>query len=507
MTNKLKKSDKTIVAMKVANKGKGMPAKSGSSPAEQREPRVLTKQNSSKGSTDFTQREEKVSHSLDRVRRIAGKSKDEKLTCLLHHISVEALREAFLKLRKEASPGVDGVTWEDYQEGLQQKLEDLHDRVHKGSYRALPSREVEVSKEDGGKRKLGIASMEDKIVQQAVVTMILYPIYEDGNIFLDFSYGFRPGRAAHQALDAVTVAIERHKVSWVLDCDIRKFFDNVDHEKLIKLIEMRIGDKRVIRLIRKWLKAGVMVGDKKQHKKVGVPQGAVISPVLANIYLHYALDTWFNGWRNRRPRGQMFFVRYADDFVVMAQYKGDALALLELMKSRLAYCSLQIHSEKTRLVEFGRFASENRKKRGEKKPETFNFLGMTHYCTKTRKGRFAVRRKPISKRMTRSLKNVKDTLRKMMHISIKDQGKWLNAVLQGWLNYFAVPGSYRYLRIFRYRMIYLWYKTLKRRSQRSSITWEKMYGIAESHLVKITIRHDWPGKRFDVRMRGRSPVR
>ena len=481
---RFEKSDRVIVAMNAANKRGPIPR------AEQPEPRTLAKQNSLKGDTRRTQRRVSVQSSIEKVRSVAEREDVGQLTALLHHITPEALRVAYFLLKKDAAPGVDEVVWRDYEVGLEDRVVDLHKRIHTGAYRARPSRQVGIPKEDGTERKLGIAALEDKIVQMAVVRMILYPIYEGA--FAGFSYGFRPGRGAHQALDALTVAIEQRKVSWILDCDIRGFFDNVNKEKLVELLEKRIGDPRVIRLIRKWLNAGVMVNGVFETREKGTPQGAVISPVLANIYLHYALDVWIQEWRTTQARGEIYIVRYADDFVIGAQYKEDAEALLVALKERLGEFSLEIHPDKSRLLEFGRFAAQNRKRRGQRKPETFDFLGMTFYCSQTRKGKFAVRRKPIRKRMCRTLRNVKDKLWKMMHMKIHEQGEWLGTVLNGWMNYFAVPGSFRFIRIFRNRLIYVWYQILRRRSQRSGITLEKMYRLAEFYLPKVRICRPWP---------------
>ena len=345
-------------------------------------------------------------------------------------------------------------------------------------------------KEDGTTRPLGIASLEDKIVQKAVSDVILTPIFEED--FYECSYGFRPGRGAHQALDAVALAIGRRKVNWILDCDVSKFFDNVDRDWLIKFLEHRIQDKRVIRLIQKWLNAGVMTEDGVRDSGKGTPQGGLISPILANIYLHYALDVWVDYISNpRRMRGEAHLVRYADDFVVGVQYRGDAESFFYKLKERLGKFSLSIHPKKTRLIEFGRFAASNRAKRKQKKPETFNFLGMTHYCSRTRSGKFALRRKP----MARTLRAMKDSLRRAMHSSAQEQGLWLGQVYRGWLQYYAVPGSFRYLARFRERMIYDWYKTLRRRSQRTKITWEKTYRYAELFIPTPRIVHPWPGSK------------
>ena len=376
--------------MKAANKG-------AKAPAELPEGRASTKGNSQDQSTYRTQGRGSVSQAVERIRQAATRKPQEKLTALLHHITTDALRCAFYDLKKTASAGVDGLVWTRYEDGLEERLLDLHGRVHSGAYRALPSRRVEIPKPDGGTRPLGIAALEDKIVQKAVVDDILTPLYEPE--FLGFSYGFRPGRGAHDALDALAFGIERRKVNWIIDADIRAFFDRLSRDHLLRFLGHRIGDQRVLRLIAKWLNAGVMEGDEWKDDLQGTPQGAVVSPILANVYLHYVLDLWFQKkWRARKATGDTIIVRYADDFVVGCQRKADAEQFLDDLRERMNQFVLELHPDKTRLVEFGRFAMADRRARGERRPETFYFLGFTHYCKKKRNGNFGLGRKPIAKR-------------------------------------------------------------------------------------------------------------
>ena len=417
MTHDTEQSDGDIVAMKAANKG-------ARAPAESLERRTPTERNPQRTGTVRTQGRGAVTPGAERIRQFAKGNPGERLTALLHHITPEALRAAYLALKRDAAPGVDGMTWREYGDGLAERLLDLHGRVHSGAYRAAPVRRVEIPKPDGGMRQLGIASLEDKIVQRAVVEQILDPIYESE--FYGFNYGFRPGRSAHNALDALAYAVERRKVSWVVEVDIRQYFDSIDREQLMQFLEMRIGDRRVLRLIRKWLNAGVIEAGLEVDVVRGTPQGAVISPLLANVYLHHVLDGWFaREWRPREARGEVYIVRYADDFVLGFEYRSDAERFMEAMRERFAAYGLEVHPEKTRLLEFGRFAMANRAKRGEGRPETFDFLGFTHYCRTTRNGGFGLGRKPVAKRVRRTLKAVKAALRKRMHEQPVTAGTWL----------------------------------------------------------------------------------
>src|SRR6266478_4314595 len=354
-----------IVPMNHSNKDGKLSAESG-------EGRPLIKENAGQSNTHPTQSGKGVSQGLAGVRKAAREHKEMRFTALLHHLTVDLLRKSFYSLKRKAAPGVDGVTWHEYEAGLEERLIDLHGRVHRGAYRALPSRRVYIQKEDGRQRPLGVAALEDKIVQQAVVT-ILNQIYEED--FLGFSYGFRPGRSQHDALDALSYALLRRKVNYVLDADIKGFFDNLDKSWLVKFVEHRVADPRILRLIQKWLKAGVMEDGKWSEPQTGSPQGAVISPLLANIYLHYTFDLWVNAWRKKKAQGEVVIIRYADDTLLGFQYQTDADHFLENIRERLGKFGLELHPDKTRRIEFGRFAEQNRERRGEGRPETFDFLG------------------------------------------------------------------------------------------------------------------------------------
>src|SRR5580704_16151008 len=483
------KSDPAIVAMKPANKAE-------QSAAESVERRAGTKGNADQQSTHRTQSRANVSQALERIRKVARERRKERFTALFHHISVDLLVEAFSELNEDAAPGVDRLTWKDYEADLACNIEGLHDRIQRGAYRALPSRRVYVPKPDGRQRPLAVAALEDKIVQRAVVTL-LNAIYEEE--FLGFSYGFRPGRGTHDALDALCVGIISKKVSYILDADIRSFFDTVNQEWLIRFVEHRIGDRRIIRLIQKWLRAGVLEDGIVTVSERGTGQGSVISPLLANIYLHYVLDLWAQRWRRREATGDMIIVRYADDVVVGFERASDASRFLDAMRARLGEFSLSLHPDKTRLIEFGRYAAERRKKKGLGKPETFNFLGFTHICGKTRKGFFQLRRKTRSDRMRAKLSEVAGELRRRMHQSIPEQGKWLKQVTTGFFNYHAVPTNWDALGAFRAEITERWRRTLSRRSQKGGLTWARMAKLADDWLPKPRILHPWPNQRFAVR--------
>src|SRR5437773_5727876 len=487
--NGAKKSDSLIIPAKPANKA-GPPA------AEPVEGSSGTERNAELQSTVRTQSREAVSQAQDRIRGAVTRNKKEKLTALLHHITVDVLRQAFFNLKKGAAPGVDGVTWVDYAADLDRNLTDLHARVHRGAYRALPSRRRYIPKADGKQRPLGIAAIEDKIVQAAVV-MILTPIYEAE--FLGFSYGFRPGRSQHNALDALAYGIKGRNVRWILDADIRSFFDTISHAWLVRFIEHRIGDKRIVRLIRKWLKAGVLEDGHLAETEEGTPQGAVISPLLANIYLHYVYDLWVHTWRKRHATGNMIVVRYADDTIVGFQHRADAERFLHDLTERLAKFALDLHPEKTRLIEFGRYAAGDRVRRGEGKPETFDFLGFTHICGTMRDGRrFQLKRKTKRKRKRATLQRIVDELRRIRHSPIDGQGRWLATVLRGHYAYFAVPTNLPAVRALRNHVKVHWFLSLRRRSQRYRLTWSRMNVIAAKHLPLPRGLHPWPEQRFLV---------
>ena len=488
MMNGLKQSDSAIVPLRAANKG-------ASALAEPTEERAGTKGNPRSQSMHRTQRRARVSQAAERIRQAATRKPKEKLTALLHHITTEALGAAYLSLKRDAAAGVDGVTWHEYGEGLAARLHDLHDRVHSGAYRALPSRRVEIPKPDGGTRPLGIAALEDKIVQKAVAETILLPIYEP--VFLGFSYGFRPGRGAHDALDALAYGIRRRRVNWIVDADIRSYFDRIDRDWLVRFLGHRIGDRRVIRLITKWLNAGVMEGAEWRDDLRGTPQGAIVSPILANVYLHYVLDLWFQKkWRTRAASGDTIIVRYADDFVVGFQHKWDAMQFLRDLKERMAMFSLELHPEKTRLIEFGRFAEKSRRARGEGRPETFDFLGFTHYCLKTKEGWFGMGRKPVGTRVNRTLKRIGAELRRRMHHNPYEVATWLGKILNGWLRYYAVPTSSRSLRRFAFRLRRMWLRVLRRRSHMDRTKLDKLGRFVEVYWPRLRILHPWPDERF-----------
>jgi group II intron reverse transcriptase/maturase len=437
-----------------------------------------------------------VSQALERIRQAARHNKKERFTTLLHHVSVETLFLAFHALKKDAAPGADGVVWSDYEADLDLRLEELHDRVHRGAYRPQPSRRVYIPKADGRQRPLAIAAVEDKIVQGAVA-MVLSVIYEVD--FLGFSYGFRPERSQHDALDALVVGISSRRVNWILDADIRSFFDMVDQRWMIRFVEHRIGDPRIIRLLQKWMQAGVLEDGVFQASERGTGQGSVISPLLANIYLHYAFDLWANRWRQREATGNMIIVRYADDTVVGFEQEADARRFLDMMRTRLEEFALSLHPEKTRLIEFGRHAAADREKRGLGKPETFNFLGFTFICGKSRQGRFLIKRKTRQDRMMAKLLELKEEMQRRMHWPISEQGKWLKQVVTGFFNYHAVPTNSRALAAFRHHVVTLWRRALKRRGQKDHTTWDRIARLAEEWLPKPRILHPWPNVRFAVK--------
>jgi group II intron reverse transcriptase/maturase len=344
---------------------------------------------------------------------------------------------------------------------------------------------------------LGIAALEDKVAQQAIGT-VLNQIYEED--FLGFSYGFRPGRSQHDALDALWVGIMRKKVNWILDADIRGFFDNLSHAWLIKFVEHRIADRRILRLIQQWWRAGVSEEGKWTKTEVGTPQGAVASPLLANLYLHYAFDLWVQHWRKHSATGEVIVVRYADDIVLGFEDRADAERFLQEWKERLQKFGLELHPDKTRLREFGRYAAENRKQRGEGKREVFNFLGFPHIGGKTRKaGRFIVKRKTIRKRLSAKLQEVKEELRRRWHQPVAEVGKWLRLVVQGYFNYHAVPGNVDGLDSFRAQVIWHWYRALRRRGQRARVTWERFRPLVDRWIPSVKILHPYPNVRFDAR--------
>jgi RNA-directed DNA polymerase len=467
--------------------------KDGQPSAEREEGKPQIKENTLQPNTHLTQSKEHVSQGLERVRKAAREHKEMKFTALLHHMTVELLRESFYALKRKAAPGVDGVTWHEYETGLEDRLVDLYSRVHRGAYRAQPSRRKYIEKSDGRQRPLAIAALEDKVVQAATVS-ILNQIYEED--FLGFSYGFRPGRSQHNALDALAVAIEQKKVNYILDCDVRSFFDTLDKSWLLQFVEHRVADRRILRLIQKWLKAGVLEDGIWSNPETGTPQGSVASPLLANIYLHYAFDLWVNAWRQKWAQGEVIVVRYADDIVLGFQYQTDADRFRENLAERLRKFGLELHPDKTRRIEFGRFAELNRKKRGEGKPESFDFLGFTHISGKDRKGDFSLKRKTIAKRMRAKLQDIKQELRRRMHDPVEQTGKWLKSVMQGYFNYHAVPGNLGRLKVFHRRVQRLWRWALRRRGQPHRPSWARILRLTERWLPKPRVLHPYPGVRF-----------
>jgi group II intron reverse transcriptase/maturase len=444
-------------------------------------------------------------NALERIRQAARRSKEVRFTALWHHVAdVQRLREQYLALKRDSSPGVDGQTWRQYGENLEENLQDLSGRLHRGAYHAKPVKRVYIPKSDGRQRPIGIPTLEDKIVQRSAA-QVLSCVYETD--FMDFSYGFRPGRRPHEALDALTVGIERKRVNWVLDADIRGFFDTIDHKCLLKFVEHRIADQRVLRHIKKWLNAGVLEDGKWMQVEEGTPQGGSISPLLANIYLHYAFDLWAHQWRKTRANGDVVIVRYADDFVVGFEHQQDGQRFLADLKERLRKFNLELHPDKTRLIEFGCHAADDHRKRGQGKPATFDFLGFTHSCSRTLKGRFTVLRQTMRKRLQAKLKGIKQALRARLHDPIKEVGKWLRSVLSGHYQYYAVPRNSTALMNLRYWTERLWYRMLRRRSQRTAMDWQSFQSLSRQWLPQPRILHPYPNQRLAVMIQGKSPVR
>ena len=490
------KSDSVVVAGKPTNKAER-------SVAEPVEPRTGTKGNADQQSTRRAQDRVSVSQALERVRQAARQKKKERFTALLHHVAPAMLRTAFYALKRDAAPGIDGMTWEAYEADLDRRIEELHARVKSGAYRASPSRRSYIPKEDGSKRPLAVAALEDKIVQRAV-SAVLSAIYEED--FLGFSYGFRPKRSQHDALDALIVGISSRKVNFILDADIRSFFTEVSQEWVVRFLEHRIGDKRVIRLVQKWLRAGVLEDGIVTIEEKGTGQGSVISPLLANVYLHYVFDLWAERWRRREATGDMIIVRYADDTVIGFEHEADARRFWDAMRDRLREFSLSLHPDKTRLIVFGRYAAQNREKRGLGKPGTFTFLGFVLICGKSRRGDFQIRRKSRRDRMRTKLREVKEGLRQRRHGSIPETGNWLGQIVAGYFAYHAVPTNSAAIGAFRYHVTVLWYRQLCRRSQKARLVWSRMAKLADEFLPKPQVLHPWPSARFAVRTRGRSRV-
>ena len=496
--NEREKSDSAVVPAKSPNKA-------GLSAAEEMEGRALAKRNSHEQNALRMQSRARAQSALERVREAAGRDPTMRFTALLHHVyEVERLEAAYRAIERDAAAGIDGVTWRSYGEELESNLQDLSDRLRRGAYRAKPVRRAYIPKADGRMRPLGVPALEDKIVQRAVVE-VLGAIYESD--FLGFSYGFRPGRSQHDALDALSVAIRAKKVGWVLDADIRGFFDALSHSWMVQFVEHRIADRRVVRLIQKWLNAGVMEGGVRTQREVGTVQGGSVSPLLANIYLHYVFDLWIQQWRSRRARGDVVVVRYADDFIVGFQHRDEAEQFLVELRERFAKFGLELHPDKTRLVEFGRYARSNRARRGQGKPETFNFLGFTHICAETDAGRFRLLRKTERTRRRAKLAAVKTELRRRMHEPVPEQGAYLGAVVRGHLQYYGVAGNSHAVALFRFLVIRLWHRTLCRRSQTGRVKWTRMARYVARWIPPARVVRRTPDTRHYVITRGKSRMR
>lgn len=491
MMNERGKSDGFVVPKKSSNKAEQNVA------AEGMEGRKPTQGNPSQQNMFRTQRREDMTSALERVRRVARGNKKARFTALLHHIySRQRLEQAYFGLKRNASAGVDGETWQHYGETLEDNLQSLAHRLRQGAYRPKPVRRVYIPKDDGRQRPLGVTALEDKIVQRAAVE-VLNAIYETD--FKGFSYGFRPGRSQHNALDALYEGIRQKQVNWVLDLDIRGFFDSISHEWLMKFMEHRIADRRVLRLIQKWLRAGVLEEGKQIEIVEGTPQGGSASPFLANVYLHYVFDQWVQAWRKKRACGDVIVVRFADDIVLGFQKQAEAERFWAELTERMHKFELELHPEKTRLLEFGRWAAENRCKRGEKKPETFNFLGFTHICGKTRKGSFQILRQTIRKRMQAKLREIKLELKRRRHEPIKEVGQWLRAVVGGHTRYYGVPSNKPALSLFRLLVGRYWRHALSERSQNGHVRWERMTKLIDRWLPPARICHPYPSHRLGVR--------
>jgi len=497
MMDDRRKSDTAVVPGKSRN--------ADASRADAMEGRAVAKGNSPERNVHRTQSRTSTPSALERVRQAAQRDRKQRFTALLHHVyDVDRLRAAYLALKRDAAAGVDGETWQSYGQTLEARLQDLSDRLKRGAHRAKPVRRAYIPKADGRQRPLGVPALEDKIVQRAVVE-VLNAIYETD--FLGFSYGFRPGRSPHHALDALTVGIDTKRVNWVLDADIRGFFDTLDHGWLIRFIEHRVADRRVVRLIQKWLAAGVLEDGQRTVSEVGTVQGGSVSPLLANIYLHYVFDLWVQRWRTTQAHGEVVVVRFADDFVVGFQHRAEAERFLAELRERFARFGLTLHPDKTRLIEFGRYADQIRRGRGDGKPETFNFLGFTHSCAKTRKGRFTVLRQTVRTRWQAKLRAVKAELRLRLHQPIPEQGAYLRAVVLGHNRYYGVPLNGPALHAFRTALVPLWWRVLRRRSQGNHLTWRRMGAYATRWLPTPRICHPYPRVRFAVTTQGKSRLR
>jgi group II intron reverse transcriptase/maturase len=498
MMDDRRKSDRLVVPRKPPNKA-GQPA------AEAGEGSERAKGTSPESHEVRTQRRVNASDGIERVRQAASQDRKQRFTALLHHVyDVERLRTAYLALKRNAAAGIDGETWRHYGEALEDNLRGLAARIQRGAFRASPVRRAYIPKADGRQRPLGVPTLEDKIVQRAVVE-VLNAIYEPD--FLGISYGFRPKRSPHQALDALTVGIETRRVNWVLDADIQGFFDTLNHEWLVRFLEHRVADRRVVRLIQRWLRAGVLEEGQRSRSEVGTVQGGSISPLLANVYLHYVFDLWVQRWRRTQARGDVVVVRFADDFVVGFEHREEAERFLAELRDRFARFGLTLHPGKTRLIEFGRHADRNRRGRGDGKPETFNFLGFTHTCSKTRKGGFTVLRQTMRRRWQATLREVKTELRRRLHDPVPDQGAYLRSVILGHTRYYGVPRNGPSLSAFHHALTRVWQAALQRRSQRAFVSWTRMARLVSRWLPVPHICHPYPSQRLALLTQGRSRMR
>jgi RNA-directed DNA polymerase len=498
--NKPGKSDSRVLPVKAPNKARRRAA-------EGLEGRRLAKRNSPQATTLRTQGRARVHAALGRVRQAAEQKQRVQFTALLHHIyAIDTLRAAFYELERDAAPGVDGQTWERYGQDLEANLADLSNRVRRGTYRPQPVRRVYIPKRGSAtqQRPIGVTALEDKVVQRATVA-VLNAVYEPE--FAGFSYGARPGRSAHQALAALDQAIEKRQVNWVLDADLRDFFGSLEHAWLVRFVEHRIGDKRVVRLIRQWLAAGVLENGAWTLSETGTPQGGSISPLAANLYMHYVFDRWAQRWRRTVARGDVVIVRYVDDFIVGFQHREDADQFLNSLRERLGRFSLTLHPDKTRLLEFGRFAARNRQRRGEGKPETFQFLGFVHACGRTQRGWFMVHRHTVGSRQRDKLKEVSADLRHRWHAPIPEIGRWLGSVVRGHCQYYGIAGNSHAIKRFRDEVCRLWRRALSRRSQKGQVSWERMHRLIKRWIPPAHIVHPYPSAQLAVMTQGRSPVR
>jgi RNA-directed DNA polymerase len=435
---------------------------------------------------------ESISTKQARIANIARQRPDQALTPLSHHIDLDWLREAHRRTRKDAAPGVDEQTAADYEKDLEANLQSLLDRAKSGTYRAPPVRRVDIPKGDGKTRPIGIPTHEDKVLQRAVV-MVLEPVYEQE--FFDFSYGFRPGRSAHQALETLWRGLMNLNIGWVLDVDVQSFFDTLDHRVCRDLLRERVSDGVIARLVGKWLNAGVLEGGVKRRLSSGTPQGGVISPLLANIYLHHVLDKWWTEEVLPRLRGRAILIRYADDFVIGFELEEDARRVHAVLPKRFGKYGLTLHPDKTRLLRFGSRSEQNGPRGSSGGVEAFDFLGFTHHWGKTKKGTLAVQRRTMRTRFSRALRAVSIWCRQHRHMKVAEQAQHLARKLLGHYAYYGITGNMRALSNFRQRVLFVWLKWLCRRSQRARMTWDvffkevlKKHPLPEPRIVRSSMR-------------------